>query len=303
MAASSLRKQMIKKMSTIYILLLPAVIITFLFMYMPMYGLLMAFKEYNIIDGIWHSPWVGLHWFRTIFTEKEFWKVLGYTLFISLSATVFIFPVPITFALLLNELRAVKFKKLVQTVSYLPHFMSWVIIAGIFYEYLLPSGQLNELIYNIFNSKLPFLSDHKYFVPVLLTAMIWKNTGFSAIIYLATLSSIDPQLYEAGYIDGANRWQLTWNITIPSILPTAILLLILGTGNLLNVGFDMVYNMQNDVIRTETHVIDTYVYYESIRLGNFSYGTAIGFFKGIVAFFIIGTSNFISRKFSGISLW
>jgi putative aldouronate transport system permease protein len=257
-----------------------------------------AFKEYSVNRGIWESEWVGLYNFRRAFMAPEFFNVLRNTLLISTYKLIFGFPAPIILALLLNEVRQTKFKRTIQTIIYLPHFISWVVIAGIMINMLSPSRGVVAPIYALFGEEAPyFMISTKYIRSVLVMSDIWKSAGWGTIIYLAALSTVDPNLYEAALIDGANRIKQTIYITIPSISSVVILLLILNIGKLLNAGFEQVQVMLNDYTRPVIDIFDTFVYRRGLQRADYSYATAVGLFNSVVSLILIVTSDRLAKSF------
>lgn len=288
------------------IMVIPALIFIFIFMYIPMYGVLMAFQDYDIFKGFFGSPWVGFKHFRIFFEAPEFFHVMRNTIVISLLKLVIGFPAPIALALMLNEARHLFFKRIVQTVSYLPHFMSWVIVSGFVISMLSSdNGSVNILLQKLHLIREPvsFLSIPEYFWAILIATGVWKEVGFAAIVYLAAIAGVDPHLYEAAAIDGASRWKQMYTITIPSIAPVIVIFLILAVGNILNAGFeDILLLAGNPVLRDVSDVVDTYVYRVGILNSRFSYATAVGLFKAAVSVGLLTLANAIARRF-GTSLW
>lgn len=276
----------------------PFVIWVIVFKYAPLVGWLMAFQDYKPAKGILGSKWVGLKHFITLFKEEQFYQALTNTLGMSILAIVFGTLCSITFAILLNEMRGVKYKKLVQTISYLPHFVSWVVVANIVGQLLSPSGVVNELLVNLHILKQPinFLAIPNMFWGIVTASDIWKETGWNAIIYLAAITGIDMQLYEAAKVDGANRWQQIWNITLPSIKGTIIILLIMNIGGLVNIGFEKQYLLGNNIVAEKSLVLDKYVLDYGIGMMRYSYGTAIGIFKSVVSIILIWFANRLAKK-------
>lgn len=294
----------LKKQKSLLLAVLPSVVIVLIFNYLPIYGIIAAFQDFDIIDGYFRSPFVGIKHFQLLVNTPEFWGVLGYTLKITVLRIIVGLVVPVTFALLLNELRNQIFKRVIQTISYLPHFLSWVIVAGMIYKFLDSEGPLNNLMKFLFNREsIQYLADPKYFIPIIIVSGLWKEVGYNAIVYIAALAAIDPQLYEAGKIDGAGRWKLTWHVTLPGIVPTMVMLFILSIGGLMAVGFDQVWNMQNSLIQNDTHVLDTYIYTQGIRMANYSFGIAAGLFQGIISLILLITTNHVSQKVSDIGIY
>lgn len=276
----------------------PFVIWVIVFKYAPLVGWLMAFQDYKPAKGILGSKWVGFKHFITLFKEEQFYQALTNTLGMSILAIVFGTMCSITFAILLNEMRGVKYKRIVQTVSYLPHFVSWVVVANIVGQILSPNGVVNELLVNLHILKTPinFLAIPNMFWGVVTASDIWKETGWNAIIYLAAITGIDMQLYEAAKVDGANRWQQIWNITLPSIRGTIIILLIMNIGGLVNIGFEKQYLLGNNIVAEKSLVLDKYVLDYGIGMMRYSYGTAIGIFKSVVSIVLIWFANNLAKK-------
>lgn len=267
----------------IYLLLLPGIAFYIIFSYVPMYGVTLAFKEFMIKDGILGSPWVGLRNFEYILGEPEFWKVFKNTLIISFGRIITGFPVPILIAILFNEVRDGVYKKGLQTVYTFPHFLSWVIIAGIVRNLFSNDGAVNNLLFLLGTQKFNFLASNELFRPLLFVTDIWKEAGWSSIIYLATIAGINPELYEAAHIDGANRFRRILHITWPELRPTAVLLLILAVGNCMNAGFDQVYNLYNPLVYDSGDIIDTYLFRITFLTSpEYGVSTAVGLFKSLI---------------------
>lgn len=288
----------IQKNKYLFLLLAPVIIWYTVFAYGPMYGIQLAFKDYFIRDGIWGSPWVGLKHFEYLFTASpDFLKIIKNTLIISFYHIIFGFPAPIILALLFNELRFSFFKKVAQTISYLPHFLSWIVIGGILIALLSPnSGVVNYIIQWLGFDPIYFLGSEKYFRFTLVMSGIWKEIGWGTIIYLAALASIDSQMYEAAVLDGANRWKQTLFITIPSILPVIAILLILRVGSVLDAGFDQVLTLYSPAVYGVADTLDTYVYRIGLQNFQFSLTTAVGLFKNVVGLILVLFANFITKK-------
>lgn len=286
-----------------YVLLLPALALIILFQYVPLYGLQIAFKDFNIFVGIKDSPWVGLVHFQRVITDANFFRALNNTLIISFYKLVFLFPLPIVLAILLNEVRSNIFRRSVQTVVYLPHFLSWVIVSGLFVSILGSDGVVNQVIAPFVDRPIRFLMDRNWFRSVLVFTEGWKGIGWSAIVYLAAITGIDPQLYEAAIVDGASRFRRIWHITLPGISPTIILLLILNIGSLLEAGFQQILVMYNPMVYSVADIIGTYVYRVGLGQMNFSYGAAVGLFNSVVAFILIITGNQVAKRLVGRSIW
>ena len=286
------------------VLMIPVVAFFVIFAYIPMAGIVLAFKEYRLLDGIWGSPWVGLKQFRTLFGTPSFFEVLRNTVVISSLRILFGFPAPIIMALLLNELRSSKFKRVIQTISYLPHFLSWVVLAGIFLQFLSPStGPINIILVKLGFKPIYFLGQKSTFVPTIIATGIWQSFGWGSIIYLAAIAGISPEQYESAVLDGANRFQRIWYITIPSIMPTIVVLFILNTGSILNGGFDQIFNLYNDAVTSVAEILDTYVYKRGLVGLQYSFSAAVGLFKNGVGFLFVFVTNMIARKLGESSLW
>lgn len=287
-----------KKCRYLFLLLTPVLIWYAVFAYSPLYGIQLAFKDFRIMDGIWGSPWVGLKHFKFLFLQSpDFFKILGNTVVISIYHIVFGFPAPIILALMINEIRSSKFKKIAQSLTYLPHFFSWVILGGILITLLSPStGVVNYLITLVGLDPIYFLGDPHYFRFTLVTSAIWKEVGWGTIIYLAALTGVSPDLYEAAVMDGASRWKQTLKITLPSILPVIVLMLILRMGGILDAGFDQILNLYSPATYEVADILDTYVYRVGLQNFQFSLTTAVGLFKNVIAFMLVLFTNYISKK-------
>ncbi|SRR5690606_5291043 len=289
----------------IQIMALLGVVWMIVFNYFPMYGLIIAFKEYSVIRTIAEAPWVGLMHFKEFVQDDYFWIVIKNTLGISLIKLIIGFPLPIIFALLLNELTSLKFKKMVQTITYLPHFLSWVVLGGILTTWLADIGIINDILIGlgITNERLNFLAEPEYFWGIVIISDIWKELGWSAIIYLAAIAGVSTELYEAATIDGANRFRRIWHVTLPAIRPTITILFILAVGGVLNTNFDQILVLRNALNESASSVIDIYVYNVGIQNSRFSYATAVGLLKSIIAFILLLSANKITKKLDGTSLF
>lgn len=288
--------KMIKKDFWLYILLIPGVIHFIVFKYLPMWGILIAFQDFNAYLGFFNSPWVGFKNFIDFFTNPDFGRLFVNTLQISFYNLFFGFPAPVIMALLLNEIRKQWYKRTIQTLVYIPHFISWVIIASLTYTLFNSQGVVNKYIVANGGSPVPFLTSTGSFRPMIIGQTIWKETGFGTIIYLAALAGIDQQLYEAAIIDGANRFRQLWHITLPCIRSTVVILLILRMGHILDNGFDQIFLMSNSLNRSVSEVFDVYVYTIGITRGAFSYSTAVGLFKSLIGIVLIYSSNKLAKK-------
>ena len=281
----------------LYVLVLPGVLYFFVFKLLPMFGIIIAFQKYNPYLGFLNSPWVGFKNFSDFFANPDFGRLLGNTLWISLLNIIFYFPAPILLALMLNELRVSWYKRSIQTLVYIPHFLSWVIAYSIFYMMLTTDGGIvNLLIEQLGGEKIAFLSDKGWFRPLVIVQSIWKETGWGTIIFLAALASVDIEQYEAAVVDGAGRLRQLWHITLPSIKGTIIILLILRMGSVLNTGFEQIYLMSNSVNRPVSQVFDTYVYEIGITRGSFSFATAVNLFKSIIGIILVFSTNYIAKR-------
>lgn len=287
----------IKKNWQLYLMLLPTLIYFIIFHYVPMYGLQIAFKRFIAADGIWGSEWVGFDHFIRFFQSYSFWALIKNTLLLSFYQLVIVFPIPIIFALMINQVTRDKFKRFVQTVTYAPHFISVVVLVGMIFLFLSPeSGVINNLIRAFGGEPIQFMGSTKWFRPVFIISEIWQNTGWSAIIYLAALTAVDPQLHEAAIMDGASKLRRVIHIDIPTIMPIIMILLILEIGSFAAVGYQKVLLMQTPLNIDASEVIQTYVYKTGLLSGEFSYSTAIGLFQNIVNFILLLSMNQLAKK-------
>lgn len=274
-----------------------------IFKYGPMYGVLIAFKKYNFQDGILGSPWVGFQYFRDFLTDPYFYKLFRNTFLLSIYSIAVGFPMPIILALLLNELKNAKFKKFVQTASYLPHFISTVVVCGMIVNFVATDGMLNQFLSLFGLPRVNYLSHPQYFRSVYVLSDVWQQMGWGSIIYLAALSGVDMQLYEAARIDGASRWKQATSITLPCISNTIIVMLLLRIGSLMSIGFEKVLVLYNSAVYETADVISTYVYRRGMVSADFSYATAIGIFESLIGLFFLLVSNGLARKYSETSLF
>lgn len=276
-----------------------------IFNYIPMYGITIAFRRFNIVKPISAAPWVGLKYFKEFFNDGNFWNVMKNTIGLSFLKLLISFPLPIIFALLLNEIISVKFKKVVQTISYLPHFLSWVILGGIMMTWLSDVGIINDILMklNIIKEPITYLAEPKYFWGIAIISDVWKELGWSAIIYLAAIAGVDPQMYEAATIDGAGRFKKMINITLPCIKGTIAILFILAVSSLLNSNFDQIMVLGNTLNASKSDVIDIFVYKMGIRQGRYSYATAVGLFKSVIAFILLFTADRVTKKINGTGIF
>lgn len=288
-----------KKYYPFYLFLIPALVIVILFSYVPMYGIIIAFKDFKMARGILGSEWVGLAHFQKIFSDPNFYRVLFNTIKLSVLSLVTSFPVTIIFALLVNELMNMKFKRVVQTITYLPHFLSWVVVGGFVYQLLSPSnGLINSILVSlgVLDKPIYFMVEQDMFIPIFLITNLWKSTGYSIVIYLAAIAGIDQGLYEAAIIDGANRFQRVLYVTLPALAPTICTLLILNISSLMSVGFDPIFNLYNPATYPTADVIATYVYRKGMVEAQYDLTTAIGLFQNVVGVILILFSNWLARK-------
>lgn len=286
------------------LLLLPGLIYYLVFQYGPMYGILMAFKNYKGNTSIMAAPWVGLKWFKEFFNSYYFGRLLSNTLLISLYNLLFGFPIPIIFALFLNEMQHKKFRKIVQTVSYLPHFISVVVIVGMLQTMLsTTNGVVNNLIRAGGGQAINFMGEPSWFRPLYIGSGVWQSFGWNSIIYLAALTNVDPSLYEAAYMDGANRWQKVIHVSLPGIMPTMVILLIMQLGRTMSVGYEKIILMYTPATYDVADVISTYVYRRGILNGQFSFSTAVGLFNSVINMALLIVVNAVSRRLNDVSLW
>ncbi|MEK3917846.1 sugar ABC transporter permease [Paenibacillus sp. FSL H7-0331] len=282
----------------LYLMLVPGIVYFVVFKYFPMWGIFLAFQDYQPYLGFWGSKWVGLRHFERFFSDPSFWILFRNTFYIASYNLIFYFPLPILIALMLNEVKNELFKRLAQTFIYVPHFFSWVVISGLSYILLTTEGGIvNELIQYGGGEKINFLLNKDWFRTLITSQIIWKETGWGTIIFLAALSGVDPSLYEASRIDGANRWRQLVHITLPAIRSTIIILLILRLGNFLELGFEQIYLMLNAMNREVGETFDTYIYTNGIQQGLFSYTTAVGLFNSSIGLVLIVTANAIAKRF------
>lgn len=288
----------------LYFMLIPGIVYFILFKYLPMGGIIISFQDYQPFLGISGSPWVGLKHFERLFTEPTFFTLLNNTLFLFALNLFIFFPIPIILALMLNEVRSRWFKGAVQTVIYIPHFMSWVIIVSICYVFLaMDGGVINALIAKLGGEKIEFLTDGSWSRTVYILQIIWKEMGWSTIIYLAAVTAVDPQLYEAAKMDGASRLRQIWHVTLPAIRPIIIIMLILKIGHTLDLGFEHVYLLLNSINRDAMEIFDTYVYTAGMKNGQLSFSTAVGLFKGVVGLVLVVGANRLAKKFGEEGLY
>ncbi len=288
------------------LLALPGLIYFIVFKYLPMVGIYMAFTNYRGaggVMGIFTAPFVGFQQFERFFSSIYFTRLFRNTLLISLYRLLFAFPCPIILAVLINEVNSARFKKVVQTISYLPHFLSWVVVAGLVSTILSTSGPINAIIKSLGGSQILFLSDSRYFRSILIISDIWKNIGWGSIVYLAAITGISPEIYEAAELDGASRWQRVKHITLPSIKGIIAVMLILQVGKVLNEGFEQIFNMYNPSVYEVADVFDTYVYRIGLVNNQYSYSAAVGLFKSVISLILVVSTNRLSKRLGSEGLW
>ncbi|PRY74368.1 putative aldouronate transport system permease protein [Yoonia maritima] len=294
----------LKREWQLYVMLLPTIIWLLVFLYKPMYGLQIAFKDYSIFRGVAGSPWVGFEHFETLFNNDQFLRALKNTIIISFYGLLFGFPMPILLALMFNEVLNQTFKKTAQTIVYLPHFISSVIIAGIVMTAFSPSAGIVNTFLGWFGiDSIYFLTKPEWFRPIFIGTGIWQEAGFQSIVYLAAIAGVSPTLYESAVVDGASRWQMMWKITIPSIMPTIIIMLIIRIGNILEVSFEMIILLYQPATYETADVVNTYIYRQGLQGGQYDFAAAAGLFNAFVAFVLVMTANTISKRYSRTSLW
>ena len=288
----------------LYLFILPCFIWLIVFCYVPMGGIVLAFKNYKFNLGIYGSPWAGMKWFREFINSPEFWITIKNTLRITLLKLVICFPAPILLALLLNEVRNAKFKRIVQTVSYLPNFVSWVVVIQLMRALFTPYGGIVNEIRKAMGYEAVFIMGLKSaFLPMVVLSDLWKNIGWSSIVYLAAITSVDQQLYEAAVIDGANHVQQVWHITLPGIMQIIGIMFIMAVGGLLNAGYDQILLLQQPANTQISQVLDTYVLQTGIKYGKFEYATAIGLFKSLFSLVMVVVTNYLAQRFGEVGLW
>lgn len=294
----------LKREWQLYVMLLPTIIWLLVFLYKPMYGLQIAFKDYSIFRGVAGSPWIGFEHFETLFNNDQFLRALKNTIIMSAYGLLFGFPVPILLALMFNEVLNQTFKKTAQTIVYLPHFISSVIIAGIVITAFSPSAGIVNTILGWFGvDSIYFLTKPEWFRPIFIGTGIWQEAGFQSIVYLAAIAGVSPTLYESAVVDGASRWQMIWKITVPSILPTIIIMLIIRIGNILEISFEMIILLYQPATYETADVVNTFIYRQGLQGGQYDFAAAAGLFNAVVAFVLVMTANTISKRYSRTSLW
>ena len=299
-----------KEQAVLQSMVIPGRVFLVIFAYIPLIGLVIAFQDFDLFLGAANSPWVGLKHFIAFFTSDSFWTLMKNTLGISFLKLIFGFPAPIILALLFNEIRQEKTKRVFQTVTYLPHFISWVVVAGMLTSMLaVDGGTINSILtaLHLTDEPINFLSEPKYFWTILVSANIWKTVGFNAIIFIAAIAGINPELYEAASVDGASRLRQMFIVTLPCIVPQIMIMLIMNIAQILNAGFEdillLTNNGDNSILLEVGDVIDTYVYRYGVKLQRYSYGTAVGLFKSIVSISMLFAANYVSKRLTESSLW
>jgi len=294
----------IKKRKFLYILLIPVFVYLIIFHYLPIWGLTIAFQDYNPLRGLFASKWVGFKHFEYFFRGRDMWRLLRNTFLINIYSLLFAFPMPIIFALMLNEVRNMRIKKAIQTITYMPHFLSTVVLVGMVFAVLSPStGFINTIITKLGGESVYFVTKPEYFRTIYILSGIWAETGWGSIIYIAAITSIDQSLYEAAEIDGAKKLQQIFHITLPSIASTVVFMLIMRVGRLLNIGFEKIYLMSTAPVKDVAYVISVFVYEKGIIGGSYSFSAAVGLFNSIISFALVITANKISRKISNMGMW
>lgn len=289
-----------------HFLVLPGIVYFLVFHYLPLVGSIIAFKDYNGMGGVaglFNAPWVGFKYFDQLFQSYYFWRLLRNTLIISSLKLIFAFPAPIFLALLLNEIRMLRFRKVVQTVSYLPHFLSWVVIAGLVQLIVAPYGPLNALLQDIGLRKVNLLADARYFRGVLVVSSIWQGIGWGSIVYLAAISTVPEEQYEAAILEGATRFQRTWFVTLPSIRFVVVIFLILAVGRIIDEDFEQIFNLYNPAVYQVADVFETFVYRRGILQADFSYATAVGLFKSVTSLILVVVTNKVATLLGQEGLW
>ena len=288
----------------VYLMLLPGALYLLVYRYLPMYGVLMAFQNFRMARGIWGSPWVGLANFRTLFGSPFFSMIIANTIIISLMKLALVFPAPVILSLMMNEVGVTWYKRTVQTVIYLPYFLSWVVLAHLTFIFLAPrTGVATNLIYQQFGVRLNLLMDPRYFRFLLVGTEIFRTAGWGTIVYLAALAGVDPNLYEAAIMDGANRFQRIIHITVPAIVPVMVILLIINVGQLLSAGFEQIFVLQNPLVYQVSEILDTYVYKAAFLEGQYALGATVGLFKGGIGLILVLATNQLAKKMGDEGIW
>lgn len=293
----------IKDSRYLYLIFLLPIVYFLVFKYGPMFGILIAFKDYNVFVGVWNSKWAGLKHFEQFISDPYFWKLVRNTLLLNFYMLIFYFPAPIILALLLNEIRINAFKRVVQSISYLPHFLSTVVVTGMLVNFLATDGLINQMIAAMGFAKIQFLMMPEWFRTIYISSEIWQKIGWGSIIYLAALSGVDPNLYEAARMDGANRFKQAIHVTLPGISPVITILFLLTLGDLMSIGFEKILLLYTGPTYETADVISTFVYRRGLLGADFSYGAAVGLFQSVISFLLIVWANYAARKLNATSLW
>ncbi len=288
----------------ILIMLIPGLVYYIIFKYVPMYGISIAFKDFNVMSGLLDSPWLGTDHFESLFSNASFWRAFRNTFIISGLKLLFFFPAPIILAILLNEVTHKGYKQLVQTITYLPHFLSWVVLAGIVMAFLSPSsGPVNAVIKSLGGDPVLFIAQDFWFRPILVLTTVWKDLGWASIVYLAALSTADPQLYESAMLDGATKFQQIRYITLPVLVPVITIMLIFAVGRIVNDDFEQILNLYNPLVYDVGDVMQTFVYRNGLQNARFAFATAAGLVRNVISFVLVVGTNWIARRFSDYALW
>lgn len=287
----------------LYVMAIPGIAFLIVFKYIPLTGAVIAFKDYSVFKGILDSPWVGFKHFEALLQHPDFARVFVNTLILGFFKLALVFPVPVLLALMINEIRKKALKKGIQTALYIPHFLSWVIVAGIVFDFFSLSGLFNIIIDRLGYEPLLAMQESEYFRPVYVLTSIWRDAGWGTVVYIAAISSIDPQLYESSMIDGASKFKQMRHITFPLLLPTVLVLFLLEIGNFLDLGFDQVFNLITPMTYNVGDILDTYVFRTGIQQGQYSFATAVGLFQSIIGFILVFVFNRLSKKVSDGGLW
>lgn len=297
------RWKQIKSSGYLYLIFLLPLVYFFIFKYGPMFGILVAFKDYNVFKGVFNSEWVGFKHFDEFITEPYFWKLVRNTLLLNMYTIIFYFPAPILLALLLNEIRFTGFKRVVQSISYLPHFLSTVVVTGMLVNFLATDGLINQIIASLGFNKIQFLMMPEWFRTIYISSDVWQKIGWGSIIYLAALSGVDPHLYEAAKMDGANRLKQVIHVTLPGISSVITILFLLTLGDLMSIGFEKILLLYTGPTYETADVISTFVYRRGLLGADFSFGAAVGLFQSVISFVLIVCANYAARKLNATSLW
>lgn len=287
----------------IYIMLLPVIVFLFIFNYIPMYGVIIAFKNYKPRLGILGSPWVGMKYFKEFVSSLYFERTLRNTLALSGLNLLFGFTAPIVFAVLLNEVRNMKYKKVIQTITYLPHFITTVIIASLILVFTNSDGFITQIVNTVTGHTGSLISDKNYFRAIYVVSDVWQGFGWGSIVYLATIAGISPELYEAARIDGANKFRQIWHVTLPGMRPTIVVMFILAMGGLMSIGWEKAFLLQSPITYETSDIISTFVYRKGFEEANYGYSTAVGLFNSTINLILVTSANWLSRKFNETSLW